>query len=284
VKVLVTGSHGRLGRVICAELLAAGHRVTGCDLVRPRYDGGDHVEAYLRVDVTDFGDVIAAMAGQDCVVHAAGIPDVRFDPAHRVYAVNALGAFNVAEAARVTGARRIVYISSETVTGLRFSRTRKTPRYLPIDDDHPNEPEDAYALSKLAGELAVRAVCHGGQVSGVILRPCWIQYPDTYQANIGPCRRDPAFLSDGLWGYVDGRDVATAVLAAVTADVSGCPVCFLSAADNAAGRPLADLVSAYYPAGIDIRTKRGDAVQSAFSIDRAARVLDWQPSHSWQSR
>jgi nucleoside-diphosphate-sugar epimerase len=264
--------------VVCEYLSAAGHTVTGCDLARPKYEGGSQVESYLRADVTDFGDVMVAMRGNDAVVHLAGIPDIRFDPPHRVFAVNAVGAFNVAEAARLAGLTRVVYTSSETVTGLRFSRTHGLPRYLPIDEDHPTNPEDAYALSKLAGELAVRAACSGSALTGVILRPCWIQYPDTYAADIEPCTHDPERLAAALWGYVDGRDVASAVTAAITAEVKESITCYLSAEDNAAGRPLAELVGQYYPGDIPVRP----GAQSAFSIARAEKALGWSPKFSWK--
>ena len=61
-----------------------------------------------------------------------------------------LSTYNVCEAARLLGLRRVVWASSETILGLPFEREQ--PAYAPIDEEHPAYPESSYALSKLLGE------------------------------------------------------------------------------------------------------------------------------------
>ena len=53
MQILVTGAHGKVGAATIHELVAAGHTVTGCDVVAPVYEGGDFAAHYVQADLTD---------------------------------------------------------------------------------------------------------------------------------------------------------------------------------------------------------------------------------------
>ena len=78
MKVVVTGSRGKVGRAATQALVDAGHDVLGVDLVPPVFDAGVVVPGrYKQADLTDAGSAFAIVAGVDAVVHSAWalIPD-----------------------------------------------------------------------------------------------------------------------------------------------------------------------------------------------------------------
>ncbi len=136
MRVLVTGAGGQLGREVVDLCTAAGDHVVACD--------------HRTLDVTDRDQVLQVVAGAapEAIVHAGAWTDVdgcQTDPDH-AYAVNALGTRNVAEAARLTGAR-ICYLSTDYV----FDGTGSRPYH---EWDAVN-PLSVYGRSKLGGEAAL---------------------------------------------------------------------------------------------------------------------------------
>ncbi|WP_414171378.1 NAD-dependent epimerase/dehydratase family protein [Clavibacter tessellarius] len=125
MKVLVTGSRGKVGRAAVEALVAAGHDVTGVDLVRPVFDAGVVVPGrYVMADLTDQGDAFAVVAGMDAVVHVAAIPQPTGNPAHVVLQTNLMSTFHLIEAAVRFGVPRFVNISSESIVGNFFPSGR----------------------------------------------------------------------------------------------------------------------------------------------------------------
>jgi UDP-glucose 4-epimerase len=120
LKVLVTGSRGKVGAAAVAALDDAGHEVLACDLGAPVFERPEPGAAYRQVDLTDAGDAYAVVRGQDAVIHAAAIPDPLHNAPHRVFSNNLMATFNVLEAAVRWGVRRFVNVSSETVPGFFF--------------------------------------------------------------------------------------------------------------------------------------------------------------------
>jgi len=135
MRVLITGGGGQLGR----DLQAALGRHTVLSL------------SHAALDITDAKTVRHALEAfePDVVIHTAALTDTtrcEREPS-LAHAVNAIGARNVAEACHHAGAA-IAYVSTNEV----FDGAKRTP-YLETDAAHPM---NAYGLSKLEGELAVR--------------------------------------------------------------------------------------------------------------------------------
>ena len=93
----------------------------------------------------------------DAVVHFAAIPRILLRPDNEAYRINTMGTYNVLEAALKLGIRKVVFASSETTYGVCFADGERKPEYLPIDEDHPVVPEDAYAASKVCNEITARS-------------------------------------------------------------------------------------------------------------------------------
>jgi dTDP-4-dehydrorhamnose reductase len=115
------------------------------------------------LDVTDASQCVAAAEGHDLVVNTAAytaVDTAETDEAG-AFAVNAVGAANVARACTRTGAR-VVHVSTDYV----FDGTATEPYAV----DHPVAPRSAYGRTKAAGEWAVRALCPESWV----VRTAWL--------------------------------------------------------------------------------------------------------------
>lgn len=294
MRVLVTGALGKVGRAAVRRLLAAGHEVTGSDRADPGWDWRPPGTAgYVKADLTDAGQVYALVGSAptgvgratgpfDAVVHAGAIPAPGQHPPHVVFGNNIAATFAVVEACVRWGVRRLVNISSQAVSGDIFAERPIWPEYLPMDEEHPDRPQDPYALSKLFGEQLCDAAVRRSGLRCLSLRPTWVQDPASYPANLGPLLADRSLPSLIGWSYVDVEDVAEAIRLAVESDVDGHEVVLLSAADTVGGRDLHAAWRAAYPdAPTELRPlPRPDA--SAICTDKAQRLLGWQPTRSWR--
>ncbi|MFH8251807.1 NAD-dependent epimerase/dehydratase family protein [Microbacterium sp. B2969] len=278
MRIALTGSSGKLGTVVARELRAAGHDVVGMDVAGVRGPG------FLQVDLTDYGQVVDAFTGVrgksggfDAVVHLAAIPadGIRSDIA--TFRNNILGTFDVFWAAVRLGVRKIVYASSETVLGLPFDID---PPYIPVDEDYPARPESVYSLVKhLEEQLAIELVRWHPDLSITALRFSNVMDPEDYAAF-------PSFDADArarkwnLWGYIDGRDGAQAIEKALDAAPPGFDRFIIAAADTVMSRSNAELVAEVFPE-VPLKGDLGTN-DTLLSIDKARRLLDFDPRHSWR--
>jgi UDP-glucose 4-epimerase len=289
MNVIVTGGRGTSGRWI-VDALAADHDVTCLDRDRPANGGHPDVE-YRALDLTDAGGTFDAITAidPDAVVHWAAIPVAGTHPGVDLYRNNTLAAHNVLTAAGRVGAD-VVQASSDGAYGFFFAAETPVPDELPITEDHALRPEDPYGLSKVVAEEIAETVARRDDVAIASIRPSWIQEPGSYAC------RDPDYVTDrsagagNYWSYVDVRDVAdlvVAALAGVTAPESGTgsrieghEAFNCVAADNALGEPLRELMRDHYGRLPTDCSVEGDA--SAYSTAKAERRLDWEPTRSWR--
>ena len=275
MRVVVTGGSGLAGRAVVAELVGHGFEVTNVDLA-----AGDGTAPYRRVDVEDLGQVYGALRGTDAVVHFAAIPRPTFDPPEVVFRTNVMGSFNVLEAAAALGIRRVVMASSVSVLGFPFYERPIAPAYVPIDEEHPRPPQDAYALSKLVGEEIADGFARRGALDVVSLRFPWIHTPRTFVEQVRPLQANPAAGAANLWSYIDSRDVGAAARLALEADIRGHEAMFVAAADSFVDVPSPELVREFYPTTVVRKGFAGNA--SLLSGEKAERVLGFRARHGWR--
>ena len=284
MKVLVTGADGKVGRALVPALRDAGYDVRASDLTRPRWDRPDpgEPEDYWQAELTDAGAAYALVRGCTVVVHTAAIPQPTHNPPHVVFGNNILSTFNLLEAAIAWGVRRFVNFSSETVPGFIFAHRPFQPDYLPIDEEHPVKPQDAYATSKWFGELLCDRAVERADIRCTSIRPSWVQDEGSYERNLGPIVRDPSVLIENYCSYVDLYDLCDAVLRAIETDLPGHEVFYIASPDTIGGHPLGPTVVDHYDgAGIELRpVDREDA--SAISTAKARELLGWTPTRSWR--
>lgn len=147
-KIAVTGSNGTIGTRLCADL-AKDHDVVRIDLS----------DADVNANVCDFDAMVKALDGCETVVHLAGVVAVDADW-ESVYGTNIGGTYNVYEAARRNGLRRIVFASSNHCVGMH--EVLDAPRiYDPgfghvIGTQEPYRPDGLYGVWKAFGETLGR--------------------------------------------------------------------------------------------------------------------------------
>jgi nucleoside-diphosphate-sugar epimerase len=158
MKVLVTGATGRLGSVVCKQLVAEGHDVLATD---QRHAAGLGAKLLLA-DLRDARAIYPLLDGREAVVHLGNIPNLNVGPsAQAVLADNVAMNSNVFRAAVELGVRRIVFASSlQAMIRLEEGSTPAPPYtvpYFPLDGDAPANPGyNFYGLSKEFGERTLR--------------------------------------------------------------------------------------------------------------------------------
>jgi nucleoside-diphosphate-sugar epimerase len=272
MRIVVTGGTGKGGAWVVRDLHDHGHEVLNVD-VRP--DTSPHTRT-LIADLTDLGQVQDATSGYDAVVHFAAIPAPGLRPEGETFRNNAMSTYNVFQAAVAHRMRRVVWASSETVLGLPFDIP---PAFAPIDETIEPHPESSYALSKLVGETMAAQFARRSGIGFVGFRISNIMDPGDY-ARFSSWQDNASFRKWNLWGYVDARDVAQAVRLALEAPIEGAEICIVAAADTVMIRPSADLMAEVFPTVPMRRPVEGR--DTLLSIDKARRLLGYEPAHRWQ--
>ncbi|MDX1934009.1 MAG: NAD(P)-dependent oxidoreductase [Capsulimonadales bacterium] len=282
-RIAVTGGNGKAGRACVADLLDHGYEVLVLDRVAPTYR--DRWYPSILVDLTDYGQTIDALSGGDgarsvdAVVHLAAIPAPRLHPNAHTFRNNTLSDYHVFEAARRLGIKNIVWASSETVLGLPFDTP---PPYVPVDEEYAPRPESAYSLSKALTETMAQQFCRWDPEMKIIgLRFSNIMEPGDY-ARFPEYNDHPEWRKWNLWGYIDARDAAQAIRKGLEAPIKGAEVFIIANADTVLDRPNAELLAEFFP---DVPAKREFGPnETLLSIEKAKRLLGYEPVHSWRNR
>src|SRR5215203_2338870 len=282
MRILVTGARGKVGAAAVAALVDAGHDVTASDLGRPRFEADRDAVAYRQADLTEAGDAFSIVRGHDAVVHAAAIPDPTSNAPHTVFRNNLMAVFNTLEAAIRFGVPRFVNISSETVPGFFFPERPVLPDYVPVDEEHPIRPQDPYATAKYFGELLMDGAIRRSDIRCISIRPSWVQHEGNYERNLGPMLRDRSELSAGIWSYIDVYDLADALVLAAVSDLPGHEVFYIASPDNVGGKLFEAAVREHYGDKVEVKTPRSREDASGISIEKARRMLGYDPKRSWR--
>ena len=278
MRILVTGGSGKLGTAVVSGLGKAGHSVVNLDVA------GERGAGFLRVDLTDYGQVVDAFSGVDdkydavdAVVHLAAIPAGGIQADSATFHNNMNATFNVFQAARRAGIDKIVYASSETLLGIPLDID---PAYLPLDEDFPSRPESMYAVTKhLEEELAQKLVRWNPELSITALRFSNVMVEADY-AGFEEFQDDISLRRWNAWGYIDARDGAQAVLKALENAAPGFDRFIIAAADTVMRTPSVELAANGFP-GVEL-TREVTGTESLLSIEKARRVLGYEPQHSWK--
>jgi nucleoside-diphosphate-sugar epimerase len=281
-RIAVTGGSGKLGRAVVDELLAHDYDVVNLDVAPPRQASCP----YTRIDLTDYGQSVEALTaiderydGIDAVVHLAAIPGPGVTANAATFANNIIATYNVFSAARAAGIESVVWASSETLLGLPFDTP---PPYLPVDEEYPARPETAYSLAKHLEETMAAQFCRWNpQLKMIGLRFSNVMEPADY-AGFPAFDADPRLRQWNLWGYIDARDGAQAVRRALEFPDPGMQVFIIANADTVMTRPTAELAATVFP-DVELRKELGTH-ETLLSIDKARRVLGYEPQHSWRDQ
>ncbi|MBC7810180.1 MAG: NAD(P)-dependent oxidoreductase [Burkholderiales bacterium] len=176
MRVLVTGGTGDIGSVTVERLLQEGWEVRVVDISK-----GNKVEGaeYAKIDMLNYDDLLKKMKGCDAVIHLAALRGPQLAPGHTLFQTNAVGTFNVFEAAAALGIKRVVQASSINAFGCAYNIVEMRLQYFPIDEAHPTFVNDPYSLSKQVGEDIGMYCWERDGISGTAMRFPWV-YPIGY--------------------------------------------------------------------------------------------------------
>ncbi|WP_445997161.1 NAD-dependent epimerase/dehydratase family protein [Okibacterium fritillariae] len=281
MRIAVTGGSGKLGRAVVAALVESGNEVVNLD------QAGERGPLFTRVDLRDYGQVVDALGGIDdkiggfdAVVHLAAIPAPGLASDVATFHNNMLSTYNVFHGAIRAGIRNVVYASSETVLGLPFDTP---PPYIPVDEEYAARPESTYSLVKhLEEQMAIELTRWHGDLKIVGLRFSNVMAPEDY-AEFPSFDTDATLRKWNLWGYIDARDGAQAIEKALAWQTTGFDRFIIAAADTVMSRPNTELVAEVFP-GVPLARDLDElgANDTLLSIDKARRVLGFDPQHSWR--
>ena len=286
MRVVVTGGSGQAGREVIRSLASAGHEVINFDLSPPA-PALELPGTFCRVQLTEIGEVYDALFQfrPEAVCHLAANPSPQGQARIDVFRNNTLSAFALMQAAGDLGVRRIVYASSETVTGIVHGRR---PDRIPFDESLRLDAPNAYALSKYLSEVMADSMVQSyPETTFVGLRLSNVMpNDDNGRETLAERRSNPARGAFNLWSYVDARDVGSAFLAALEGDTTGNEVFLVAAADTVIDTPLQELVATHFPGeGLEARITAGHSpTASAFDVGKMKRVFGWVPRYSWRDQ
>jgi UDP-glucose 4-epimerase len=294
-RVLVTGGAGFIGSELVRQLTARGFGVRVVDNLvngrRENLDGvlGENVELVVA-DVRDSKSMESLLLDVEIVFHLAclGVRHSIHSPLEN-HEVNASATLGLLNAARSSGVKRFVYVSSSEIYG--------TARTAPITEEHPTLPMTVYGASKLAGEAYTRAFWETYHYPTVVLRPFNAYGPRCHhEGDSGEVI--PKFLLRCLAGkpmviFGDGTqtrdftfvgDTAAGILAAGVSDRSVGQTINLGSGKEiqirelattiaqALGRPQAEIMH--------VESRPGDVLRLLADSSKARQLLQFEPTVS----
>ncbi|KEZ78268.1 NAD-dependent epimerase/dehydratase family protein [Salinisphaera hydrothermalis] len=291
LRILFTGGSGKAGRHVVPYLLDRGHTVVNIDRT-PLDDPRVH---NLVADITDAGQMFNALTAYahlgeldeanggpkpfDAVVHFAAIPRILVTPDNETYRVNAVGTYNVLEAATKLGVRKIVFASSETTYGICFAEGEVKPDFLPVTEDHPTDPIDSYAMSKVCNEATARAFAKrsGADIYG--LRIGNVIEPHEYATYFPRYFDDPSLRRRNIFCYIDARDLGQIVDRCLATDGLGYQMFNAGNDHNSVDLTTAEIIEEFYP-DVPVRGELGE-YEALYSNRKIREMLGFVEEHPW---
>jgi len=171
MRVLVTGGAGFIGSHLVDRLVDGGNQVTVYDNLSSgqiEFIGkhlGQSDFSFIEADLLDLERIKQAVAGHEVVFHLAANPEARWgiENTRLDLEQETIATYNVLEAMRVKGTKKVVFASSGTIYG-------ETP-VIPLPEDWgPVLPISLYGAGKLASEGLATAFCHTFDMQAWIFR------------------------------------------------------------------------------------------------------------------
>ena len=301
MKLLVTGGAGYIGSIVARRLLDAGHDVLVFDSLERGHREAVAPAARLVVgDLRDAGAIRGAMSEElDGVLHFAALALVGESVAQPelYYRANVLGTLNLLEAMRDAAVTRLVFSSTCAVYG--------QPDEVPIREDAPPRPMNAYGASKLAVDNMIRDFCVAFGLGAVSLRyfnvagaaegagedhePETHLIPNVLNAAMGKTEQVQVFGTDyptpdgtAIRDYIHVDDLATAHLLALDAATRGEHRIYnLGTGDGFSVREVIETVREV--TGVDIPVKEsprrpGDPPRLVAASEKITSELGWEPA------
>lgn len=291
MRILFTGGSGKAGKYVIPYLLDQGHKVMNVDLVPLDHPGVDNLVA----DITDSGQMFNAMTSYagfdelepgkgvpkfDAVVHFAAVPRILINPDNETFRVNAMGTYNVIEAAVKLGIKKIIIASSETTYGICFSDGKTDPKVLPLEEDYEVDPMDSYGLSKVVNEKTAESFQRRSGFDIYALRIGNVIEPHEYAELFPHYFKHPEVRRRNAFCYIDARDLGQIVDLCLKKDGLGYQVFNAGNDHNGAIIPSWELAKKFFP-NVPL-SRELDEHEALFSNRKIREVLGFREQHNWR--
>ena len=291
MKILVTGTGGRVGSAVARDLLEHGHSVRALDVAPPRRklrewiaENGAHdrIET-IYSDLTNRLQLLKAAEGCDAIAHLAAIanPGQRDDV---IMHTNVVGTQYVLEAAEVNGIARVALASSCCAFGIFFAPREWEPLGFPVNETHPCLNQDLYGLSKVFNEQTAAAYTRKSDMTTVCLRLTTVVNLERGRHEWWRRRQlenSGQHKERDFWSYIDLRDAARAFRLALTAEISGHHTLIIAARDSLTPHNLHDLARLHFPT-VPLDTDSVTPHGSFYDTSQAEEVMGFVAQHSWR--
>lgn len=173
-KVLITGAGGFIGSHLTERLFELGAEVRAFVRYTSRSDDGfiKYFSEDLRNnidivygDIKELETVAKAMDGINIIFNLAALVGIPYSYIHpqEVIETNTIGTMNILMAARDAGIEKLIQTSTSEVYG--------TARYVPINEEHPKQPQSPYSASKIAADAIALSFYHSFDLPVAVIRP-----------------------------------------------------------------------------------------------------------------
>ncbi len=238
--VLVTGGSGLVGNELIAQLLAKGKSVIAIYNKTPLANFNSDNLKQQQCDILDIVQLEEIMPGVEQVYHCAAI--VSFSPKEKkiLFKVNIEGTANVVNAAINAGVKKIVHVSSVAALG----KNRKGETINETMNWSEKTRSSSYGKSKYLSELEVwRGIGEG--LDGVIVNPTIILGAGNWNEGSSQLFKSVynefPWYSEGVNGFVDVRDVATAMIELMESNITAQR--FILSAENRSYKNIFTLIA-----------------------------------------
>jgi nucleoside-diphosphate-sugar epimerase len=284
-RIIATGGSGKAGHWLIKHLVEQGYDVVNVDSRRPAIAQCRTIVA----DLTQLGQVVTAFSPYGSynrepyvgVIHMAAIPRGYDQSNDEIFRVNSLSTYNVLEACALLNIKKAVIASSESSYGICFASEFFAPNYLPVDEAHPQLPEDTYGLTKVVNEVTAAAFHRRTGMQVVSLRIGNVLSPEDH-ATVRATFPRPEERLRNLWSYIDARDLAVACRLGIEKDGLGCVPIIVTAGDTSSDLPSQELIRRFLP-GITEFKQPITGRQTLLSNQRAKDLLGWKQDYFLQA-
>ncbi|HWB52968.1 MAG TPA: NAD(P)-dependent oxidoreductase [Tepidisphaeraceae bacterium] len=275
MKVAVTGAVGHLGRVVCRQLLNAGHTVLATDL-RADNELGIHVEV---ANLVNRESCYRLIEGADVLVHLGNHPHALGRPAAEIYSHNVSINANIFQAALELGIKKWIFASSiQAMRGKRSIHNHEPSAlaYLPVDGQAPYNASNLYGLSKVAGEQMLQYYSAAeGRTTIAIRYPMLLNMAGSPFDDVWFPKPYPHL--DEVFSYLDFGDAASLILAIISTPLSGYHCYQPAAKNNLQRRPAAELIREFYP-NVPLRQPI-ETIQHLVDLTPIEHETGWSPKY-----
>ena len=271
MKVIVTGGSGYIGQVVVKHLAQRGHEVINIDR-RPASGPGEFVFMDLRRREL----LQPVMERAQAIIHMGEIPNARMGGcAEEIYANNTTVGALVFQLAAELKYQRVIYTSSMQVYGF-CDVGAIAPAQLPIDENHPLQPQNVYALGKVAIENYARLCAQKNGLRVAAFRLPWVFSEEIDEGWFHWLDRQETLRAD-LGIYIRNTDVAECFALALEKPRPGFEAYNISAREIMFNEPLRQAVARDLPNYPQLPENWGK-FDSAYLSNKAREHFGWQPT------